>query len=106
MKRVVAHIPPDASVASTEYMSPHVSTRLQAYVFRYDVGPVDYIFLSDNEMSSDLRRTLTDKFRKYGYGLVAKGNKEFFLFKRNFKSAETEAACRHLGIRLDPKTND
>jgi uncharacterized membrane protein len=106
LKRVVARIPPDASVASTEYMSPHVSSRLQAYVFRYDVGPVDYIFLSDNEMTGDLRRALTDKFRKYGYGLLAKGDKEFFLFKRNFKSAETEAACRHLGIHLDPKTND
>src|SRR6478735_3575472 len=103
MRRVVSHIPPEASVASTEYMSPHVSTRLQAYVFRYEVGPVDYIFVSDNDMSGDLRRTLADKFRKYDYGLVAKGEKEFFLFKRNFKSAETEAACRHLGIHFEPK---
>ena len=105
MRRVVSRIPPDASVASTEYMNPHVSTRLQAYVFRYDVGPVDYIFLSDNEMSGDLRRALADKFRKYDYGLVAKGEKEFYLFKRNLKSVETEAACRHLGIHFEPKTD-
>lgn len=106
MRAVVSRIPPEASVASTEYMSPHVSTRLQAYVFRYDVGPVDYIFLSDNEMSGDLRRALADKFRKYDYGLVAKGGREFYLFKRNFKSDETEAACRHLGIHYEPKKRD
>jgi hypothetical protein len=102
LRRVVSHIPPDASVASTEYMSPHVSTRLQAYVFRYDVGPVDYIFISDNEMSGDLRRALTDKFRKYRYGLVAKGEREFYLFKRGFVSSGTAAAYQHLGIHVDP----
>jgi len=102
LRRVVSHIPPNASVASTEYMSPHVSARLQSYVFRYDVGPVDYILLSDAEMSFDLRRALTDKFRKYGYGLVAKGQKEFYLYKRGFVSPETAAANQHLGIRVDP----
>ncbi|HYQ45239.1 MAG TPA: DUF2079 domain-containing protein [Polyangiaceae bacterium] len=102
LRRVVSHIPADASVACTEYMSPHVSTRLQSYVFRYDVGPVDYILLSDNEMSFDLRRSLADKFRKYGYGLVAKGQKEFYLYKRGFVSPETAAANQHLGIRVDP----
>jgi len=102
LRRVVSHIPPDASVASTEYMSPHVSTRLQAYVFRYDVGPVDYIFLSDSEMSGDLRRMLTEKFRKTPYGLAAKGQREFYLFKRGLVTPETAAAYQHLGIHVDP----
>jgi len=102
LRRVISHIPPDASVACTEYMSPHVSTRLQSYVFRYDVGPVDYILLSDNEMNYDLRRSLADKFRKYGYGLAAKGQKEFFLYKRGFVSPDTAAANQHLGIRVEP----
>jgi uncharacterized membrane protein len=102
LRRVLSHIPPEASVASTEYMSPHVSTRLQAYVFRYDVGPVDYILLSENELSSDLRRALTDKFRKYDYGLAAKGEKEFYLFKRGLVSSETAAAYQRLGIHVDP----
>jgi hypothetical protein len=103
LRRVVSQIPPDASVASTEYMNPHVSTRTQAYVFRYDVGPVDYIFLSDSELSGDLRRALTDKFRKYGYGLAAKGEKEFYLFKRGLVSPGTAAAYQHLGINIEPK---
>jgi uncharacterized membrane protein len=102
LRRVVKHIPPDASVASTEYMSPHVSTRLQAYVFRYDFGPVDYILISDNEVNGDVRRALTEKFRKYGYGLAAKGEREFYLFKRGLVSAGTAAAYQHLGIHIDP----
>jgi hypothetical protein len=83
-------------------MSPHVSTRLQAYVFRYDFGPVDYILLSDNEINADVRRALTDKFKKYGYGLAAKGEREFYLFKRGLVSAVTAAAYQHLGIHIDP----
>ncbi|MEO7032948.1 MAG: DUF2079 domain-containing protein [Polyangiaceae bacterium] len=103
MRRVVAKIPPDASVAATEYMSPHVSTRKTAYVFRYDVGPVDYIFVSDNEVTQDLRRILTEKFKKETYGLRAKGDNEFFLFQRDYESPETIEAYRHLGIHIDPK---
>jgi uncharacterized membrane protein len=103
MLSVVSKIPQEASVAATEYMSPHVSTRKQAYVFRYDVGPVDYIFVSDNEVVPDLRRGLTEKFRKESYGLFAKGKNEFFLFKRNYESPETADAYRHLGIHVEPK---
>ncbi len=103
MLSVVSKIPGDASVAATEYMSPHVSARKEAYVFRYDVGPVDYIFISDNEVVPDLRRALTDKFKKETYGLYAKGKDEFYLFKRNYESPDTAAAYAHLGIHVDPK---
>jgi uncharacterized membrane protein len=102
LMQVVSHIPQTASVAATEYMNPHVSTRREAYVFRYNVGPVDYIFLSESEMTGDLRRTLSEKFSKEKYGLVAKADKEFFLFKRGFQAPETAAACRQLGIHFDP----
>jgi hypothetical protein len=102
LMQVVSRIPQNASVAATEYMNPHVSTRREAYVFRYNVGPVDYIFLSESEMTSDLRRTLSEKFSKEKYGLVAKADKEFFLFKRGFQAPETAAACRQLGIHFDP----
>jgi uncharacterized membrane protein len=104
LRRVVAKIPREASVASTEYMNPHVSTRLQSYVFRYDVGSVDYIFLSDYEVTGDLRKTLSEKFRKEPYGLVAKGEREFFLFKRGYESPDTAAAYAHLGIQAAPRS--
>jgi uncharacterized membrane protein len=97
---VVRKIPPDASVAATEYLNPHVSARKEAYVFRYDVGPVDYILLSEAEVSGDLRNTLSAKFSKEPYGLVARGKHEFFLFKRGYESPETAAALRTLSIHV------
>jgi uncharacterized membrane protein len=98
VKQATALIPKNASVAAGEYMNPHVSARLDAYVFRYEVGPVDYIFFSRNELSSDLRRTLNDKFQKERYGLVAYTGDEFYLFKHNFDSPSTASALARLGL--------
>ncbi|MEI9951954.1 MAG: DUF2079 domain-containing protein [Pseudomonadota bacterium] len=98
MRSVADKIPVEASVASTETLNPHISSRKEAYVFRYDTGPVDFVFLSENELSGDLRNSLREKFRKSPYGLFAKGKREFFLFKRGYQSPGTADALRHLGI--------
>ncbi len=98
VKAAVAHIPQGASVAAGEYMNPHISARLDAYVFRYDVGAVDYIFFSRNELTSDLRRQLNEKFAKYQYGLVDYTGDEFYLFKRGIDTPETPAALQRLGM--------
>lgn len=98
LKSIVAKIPREASVAASEYMNPHVSARLDAYVFRYDVGPVDYIFFSRNELTGDLRRQLNEKFTKYQYGLVDYTGDEFYLFKRGLDSPATTAALQRLGL--------
>jgi len=98
LRSVADKIPVEASVVTTESLNPHVSSRKEAYVFRYDTGPVDFVFLSDNEMSNDLRNGLRDKFRKTPYGLFAKGKREFYLFKRGYQSPGTAEALRHLGI--------
>ena len=98
MRSVVDKIPAEASVASTETLNPHISARKEAYVFRYDTGPVDFILLSDNELGGDLKNVLREKFRKTPYGLFAKGKREFYLFKRGYESPDTATALRHLGI--------
>jgi uncharacterized membrane protein len=98
LRSVADKIPREASVVTTESLNPHISARKEAYVFRYDTGPVEFILLSDNEMSGDLRNGLRDKFRKSPYGLFAKGKREFYLFKRGHESPGTAEALRHLGI--------
>ncbi|HKO49905.1 MAG TPA: DUF2079 domain-containing protein [Polyangiaceae bacterium] len=98
MRSVADKIPREASVVSTETLNPHISARKDAYVFRYDSGPVDFIFLSENELGGDLKNTLREKFRKSPYGLFAKGKREFYLFKRGYESPATAEALRHLGI--------
>jgi len=98
LRSVVDKIPVEASVVATESLNPHISARKAAYVFRYDTGPVDFVLLSDNEMNSDLRNGLREKFRKTPYGLFAKGKREFYLLKRGHESSGTAEALRHLGI--------
>lgn len=102
LQRILKKIPQEASVAAGEYMNPHISARLTAYVFRYDVGPVDYVFFSRNELSGDVRRSLTDRFSKDSYGLVDYTGDEFYLFKRNFASGQTAAALQRIGITPRP----
>lgn len=98
VREAVTKIPREASVAAGEYMNPHISARNDAYVFRYDVGPVDYIFFSKLELNGEMRRMINEKFQKYPYGLVAFTGDEFYLFKRDFESANTSAALSRLGL--------
>jgi uncharacterized membrane protein len=98
LMQAIAPIPKEASVAAGEYLNPHISARKDAYVFRYDVGPVDYLLFSRLELNSDLRRTLNDKFQKDTYGLAAYTGDEFYLFKRHLDSPNTAAALQRLGL--------
>jgi uncharacterized membrane protein len=98
LQEIIAKIPKDASVAAGEYMNPHISARTDAYVFRYDVGPVDYIFFSKYELNGDLRKTLNDKFQKETYGFVAHTGDEFWLFKRGLESPQTAKMMLQLGL--------
>ena len=98
VREAVQKIPREASVAAGEYMNPHISARNDAYVFRYDVGPVDYIFFSKLELNGEMRRMVNEKFQKYRYGLVAFTGDEFYVFKRDFESPETAAALTRLGL--------
>lgn len=104
LRKVVNRIPAEASVAATETLNPHVSARKESFVFRYDVGPVDFILLSDGEVSGDVRNTLAEKFANETYGLLV-NEADFFLFKRGYTSPGTAEALRHLGIhpRRKPK---
>jgi uncharacterized membrane protein len=98
LREAVQKIPQEASVAAGEYMNPHISARKDAYVFRYDVGPVDYIFFSKLELNGDMRRAINDKFQKDTYGLVAYTGDEFYVFKRGLDSPDTAAAVTRLGL--------
>lgn len=96
---LLRQIPPDASVAATEYLNPHISARRDAFTFRYELPAVDYILVSSNEIVGDNRRLLKDLIRKGPYKLVATSAHEFYLFKRGESNAETEKALRKLGVR-------
>lgn len=96
---LVERIPREASVAATETLNPHISARQEAYAFRGDFGPADYVLLTRYEMSADARRLLNDRFAVTDYGLAGKGA-DFYLFKKGLKADGTDAALRELGLKV------
>ena len=104
LMRLVARIPGEASVAATEALNPHISAREEAYSFRSDFGPVDYVLVSQFDMSSENRKLMNDAFQARDYGLSAKAG-EFYLFKKGLVAAETDSALRTLGLRPRPVRN-
>jgi hypothetical protein len=95
---IVRQIPPEASVAATENLNPHISARRDAYTFRYDLPVVDCILVSSQEMVGDNRRLLKDLLKKASYKLAATSGHEFYLFKRGESTPETDKAVRKLGV--------
>jgi uncharacterized membrane protein len=90
-------IPRDASVAATEALNPHISSRLDAYTLRYDFGPVDYMLLNRREIAGDPRNVLIEALNRYSYRLVKRAG-DLYLLKRGSQNAATEAALRELGL--------
>ena len=103
LMQLVRRIPREASVVATEYLNPHVSARVEAYTFRYDVPVVDYILVSKLEVSGETSRLLTSLLKKADYGLVGEGGQEFYLFKKGAPAGDIAGALSHLRIRLDGK---
>jgi uncharacterized membrane protein len=103
LMQLVRRIPREASVAATEYLNPHVSARVEAYTFRYDVPVVDYILVSKLEVSGETSRLLTSLLKKAEYGLVGEAGQEFYLFKKGAPAGDAAAALSSLRIRLDGK---
>jgi uncharacterized membrane protein len=100
---LIGRIPRSASVAATEYLNPHISARVEAYTFRYELPPVDYVLLSKGEVTGDTSRLLASLLRKADYGLVAEAGKEFYLLKRGAAPGELTALLSRLGVYLTPK---
>jgi hypothetical protein len=81
LQRLIAAIPPDASVAATELEGPHVSTRLVMYSLKYTFGDhPDYVLIGTISIRYELEH-LVAALRSGEYG-VARTVGEFTLLKR------------------------
>jgi uncharacterized membrane protein len=103
LRELVNKIPRKASVAATEFMSPHVSSRITSYVLRNDVDDVDYVLLSNREINDDYRRKLITLFSRTKYGLAGYTGNEFYLFQKGMESPTTAEGLIRLGIYLPAK---
>jgi uncharacterized membrane protein len=100
LRRLIAMIPPSASVTSTDIEAPHVSNRRDIYAVAQDISKGDYVLV--NLESLDLARTRIDLsfvLSDAAYGFLADGyDGKLLLFKRGQVSPRTAEAKRRIMI--------
>jgi uncharacterized membrane protein len=94
-------IPPNVSVAATETVIPHVSTRLDAYTLKLTAHDADYIFVYRHHLDSDTKRRIKDALKEHPYGLVASQG-DFTLLAKDAQSPDTERTLKKLGLWTAP----
>jgi len=95
LQKIVAMIPPDASVAASENLNPHIAARRDAYTLRFAHGDADYLLLRRGDLYTPA--TVKQAFDRHPYGLVA-SEAGIYLFKRDITTPGTDAARRELGV--------
>jgi uncharacterized membrane protein len=97
-RALAAKIPKTASVAATENLVAHVSSRTDAYTLRSHHGDADFLlFTKHAALGSDLKKVLTDVMTRNSYGFAGSQG-DFYLFQKNLKSDGTSAALATLGL--------
>jgi hypothetical protein len=97
MRALIKRIPDKASVAATETVIPHVSSRLDAFTLKITAGKADYLLLFRHHLDDGVRNRVKDALKAHPYGLVEKRG-DFFLFAKNAQSKETDRTLRSLGL--------
>jgi uncharacterized membrane protein len=92
---LIAHIPPDASVAATETLTPHVAARADIYTLNNAHGDAEYLLL--NEGGAFSTTVVQSAIEHNEYGLLAT-YESFFLFKRGLEAKGTAEAFARLGL--------
>lgn len=95
LQKILAMIPPDASVAASENLNPHIAARLNAYTLRFAHGDADYLLLRRGDLYTPA--TVKQAFDRHPYGLIA-SDAGIYLFKRDITTPGTDVARRELGV--------
>ncbi|HEY4105000.1 MAG TPA: DUF2079 domain-containing protein [Polyangiaceae bacterium] len=83
-------IPKDASVAATETIGPHVSSRVRMYTMRQGPHDADYMLASSKELKlSHTHQTLKAALDSGRYGVIKRSG-EFALFKRGADTSQNK----------------
>jgi uncharacterized membrane protein len=97
LRKVIAKIPGEASVAASDMQVPHVSNRFSVYTLSGGHGDADYLLLDRSTLAYATRKIVTDATSRSDYGFVTKEG-QFYLFKRGVITPGTEEALQALGV--------
>ncbi|MBX7098954.1 MAG: DUF2079 domain-containing protein, partial [Myxococcaceae bacterium] len=91
----IAHIPPDAKVAASERLNPHVSSRADAYTLRGTIFDAEYVLFETPWIGGIERDAVRPHLESKEYGVhFEKGN--FWVLKRGADPARNEEVLRFL----------
>lgn len=91
LKALLRTIPSDATVAATEHVGAHLSSRVKFYTLRRESHGVTYIVARKKELSLDrTRRTIHRALKSGEYGVEARFG-EFIVFKKGAPTTENDA---------------
>jgi uncharacterized membrane protein len=94
LQTLIAQIPKEASVAATEKLGPHVSSRVKMYTMRHGPQDADYALASSRELKlSRTRPKLLEALRSGQYGVLSRIG-DMALLKRGQNTAENERLIR------------
>ncbi|HYO96743.1 MAG TPA: DUF2079 domain-containing protein [Polyangiaceae bacterium] len=94
LQALIALIPKDASVAATEKVGPHVSSRVKMYTMRHGPQNAEYVLASSRELRlSRTKPKLLEALSSGKYGVV-KRIADMALLKRGHSTAENEQMIR------------
>jgi uncharacterized membrane protein len=94
LQTLIAMIPKDASVAATEKLGPHASSREKMYTMRHGPQDAEYILASSRELKlARTRPKLLEVVRTGRYGVV-KRIADLALLKRGFETSGNERLIR------------
>ncbi|MFC1642993.1 DUF2079 domain-containing protein, partial [Myxococcota bacterium] len=98
LKEIVSVIPDDATVAATENVGPHVSTRKTLFTMRHGPHGAEYILASKNELGlHSTRPTLTEALESQKYGVVKRVG-DFAVMRRGHDPSLNRALIRDWGL--------
>ena len=90
LQTLVEMIPKDASVAATETVGPHVSSRVKMFTMRHGPQSADYVLASNKELKlSHTRPTLKSAIESGQYGVLRRSG-EFLLLKKGADTSQNQ----------------
>lgn len=96
LKKMIAMIPRQASVAGSETEIPHASARVDAFDLRFSHGDADYLLVRVGSLYTPA--VLKQAFERNHYGLIS-SDAGLYLFQRGVDGNGTDAARAILGAK-------
>ncbi len=106
LKRLIAMIPPEASVAATEMEVPHIAARRSAFTLKDGDSDAEYVLVNSQHLGvGRSHESLRFMMNREPYRLLAQGD-NLYLFRRGPITRETKDALARMSVRSPFKAAD